>query len=150
MDIEKIRKDNYNYIDEYEKYQKEDIIGDKDTFSIYKYLFKKKIDEAIKEFDKICNDSSKSDILFYITCVIDKLKIIYKEDEANGTVTYYNKDNIFIGICEQNENVISDNYLDSFQREIFQITGDMFSISDECRYFIKYKLIKRLKGLVMD
>ena len=62
MDIEKIRKDNNNYIDEYEKYQEEDTIGDKDTFSIYKYLFKKKVNEAIEEFDKICNDSYKSDI----------------------------------------------------------------------------------------
>ena len=150
MDIEKIRKDNNNYIDEYEKYQKENIIGDKDTFSIYKYLFKKKVNEAIEEFDKICNDSYKSDILFYIATLIDKGKIIYKEDEANGTVTYYNRDNIFIGIYEQNENVISDKYLDTFQREIFQITGDMFSISEEFRYFIKCKLIKRLKGLVME
>ena len=150
MDIEKIRKDNNNYIDEYEKYQKEDIIGDKDTFSIYKYLFKKKVNEALEEYDKICNDSYKSDILFYIATLIDKKKIIYKEDEANGTVTYYNRDNIFIGVYEQNENVISDKYLDTFQREIFQITGDMFSISEECRYFIKCKLIKRLKGLVMD
>lgn len=150
MDIEKIRKDNYNYIDEYESNQSEDIIGDKDTFSIYKYLFKKKVNEAIEEFDKICNDSIKSDILFYITKVIDNLKITYKEDKKNDTVTYYNKDNIFIGIYEQNENVISDNYIDTFQRDIFQIAGDLFVLSDECRYFIKCKLIKRLKELVMD
>ena len=149
MDIEKIRKDNKDYIDEYEKYQTEYTEDDKNLFSIYKYLFKKKVDEAIEEFSKY-NNAVITDILFYIDNMIDKLKITYKEDKKNGIVTYYNRDNIFIGVYEQNENVISDNYLDAFQREIFQITGDMFSISDECRYFIKCKLIKRLKELVMD
>ena len=150
MDLEKIRKDNKDYIDAYDLYRTEDTTDDNNLFSIYKYLFKKKIDEAIEEFNKSYNNARVTDILFYIDNMIDKLKITHKEDKKNGIVTYYNRDNIFIGIYEQNENVISDKYLDAFQRDIFQITGDMFSISDECRYFIKSKLVKRLKELVMD
>lgn len=150
MDIEKIKKDNENYIDEYELYQTEDITGDKDLFSIYKYLFKKKIDEATKEFNKLCNDSNISDILLYIADKINYLKIIYKEDKKKDIVTYYNKYNVFIGKYEQNKNEISDKYLDAFQRDIFLIIGDTFVLSNECRCFIECKLIKRLKELEMD
>ena len=150
MDIEKIKKDNMNYIDEYELYQTEDITGDKDLFSIYKYLFKKKINEATKEFNKLCNDSKKSDILVYIADKINYLKITYKEDKKKDIVTYYNRDNVFIGKYEQNRNVISDSYIDACQRAVFQTTGDTFVLSNECRCFIKCKLIKRLKELEMD
>lgn len=150
MDIEKIKKDNKNYIDEYELYQTEDIIGDKDLFSIYKYLFKKKINEAIKEFNKLCNDSKKSDILVYIADKINYLKITYKEDKKKDIITYYNRDNVFIGKYEQNRNVISDSYIDACRRAVFQTTGDLFVLSNECRCFIECKLIKRLKELEMD
>ena len=150
MDIEKIKKDNYDYIDAYELYQSEEIIGDKNIFSIYRYLFKKKIDEAIKEFSKLCNNSEISDILAYIGDKIDYLKIKYKEDEKRDKITYYSRDNKFIGKYEESKNIISDEYISALQRDIFQTTGEKFVLSDECKCFIKSKLIKRLKELEMD
>lgn len=150
MDLDKIKKDNKNYIDAYELYQSEDILENKDLFSIYRHLFKKKVDEAVKEFNKLCNNSEISDILAYISDRIAYLKIKYKEDEKRNIITYYNRDNIFIGRYENDKNIISDEYLSAFQRDIFQYTGESFVLSEECKYFIKCKLIKRLKELVMD
>lgn len=150
MDIEKIKKDNYDYIDAYELYQNEEIIGDKNIFSIYRYLFKKKVNEAIKEFNKLCNNSEISDILVFIGDKIDYLKIKYKEDEKIDKITYYSRDNKFIGKYEESKNIISDEYIYSLQRDIFQTTGEQFVLSDECKCFIKSKLIKRLKELEMD
>lgn len=150
MDIEKIKKDNYDYIDAYELYQNKEIIGDNNIFSIYKYLFKKKIDEAIKEFSKLCNNSEISDILFFISDKIDYLKIKYKEDEKRDKITYYSRDNKFIGKYEESKNIISDEYISALQRDIFQTTQEQFVLSDECKCFIKSKLIKRLKELEMD
>ena len=146
MDIEKIKKDNYDYIDAYELYQNKEIIGDNNIFSIYKYLFKKKI----KEFSKLCNNSEISDILFFISDKIDYLKIKYKEDENRDKITYYSRDNKFIGKYEESKNIISDEYISAIQRDIFQTTGEQFVLSDECKCFIKSKLIKRLKELEMD
>lgn len=150
MDIEKIKKDNYDYIDAYELYQNKEIIGDNNIFSIYKYLFKKKIDEAILEFNKLCNDSEISDILAYIGDKIDYLKIKYKEDEKRDKITYYSRDNKFIGKYEESKNIISDEYISALQRDIFQTTQEQFVLSDECKCFIKSKLIKKLKELEMD
>ena len=150
MDIEKIKKDNYAYIDAYELYQSKEIIGDKNIFSIYRYLFKKKVNEAILEFNKLCNNSEISDILAYIGDKIDYLKIKYKEDEKRDKITYYSRDNKFIGKYEENKKIISDEYISALQRDIFQTTGEQFVLSDECKCFIKGKLIKRLKELEMD
>lgn len=150
MDIEKIKKDNYDYIDAYELYQSKEIIGDKNIFSIYRYLFKKKVNEAILEFNKLCNNSEISDILFFISDKIDYLKIKYKEDEKRDKITYYSRDNKFIGKYEESKNIISDEYISALQRDIFQTTGEQFVLSDECKCFIKSKLIKRLKELEMD
>lgn len=149
MNLEKVKKDNLEYIDAYFKYLNDIARGDNDLFFIYKELFIEKINECVKEYESIYNNEEVIDTLNSVKQYCKNLYLKYKESPDETKVYFYNKDNIFIGEFEDNGEgkwTISKDGINVVKKYISDKNLHYtFVYSKICEKYISFNLEERLK-----
>lgn len=146
MNLEKVKKDNSEYIDTYFKYLNDVARGDNDLFFIYKELFIEKINECVKEYENIYNNEEVVDTLNSIKQYCKNIYLKYKESPDETKVYFYNKDNIFIGEYSEDKWTISKDGINIVKKYISDKNLHYtFVYSKICEKYISFNLEERLK-----